>query len=155
MVRGCTNCGMPIKDEGTHNKDPWWMLKPQWLKDIEGYKELRNGEKIRITRMTKALQRRISVSPRSEAGRAMAKEILYLGKRYNLGVFGPGGRKPCSAKYDIDKYPWEQSISFKDYWERMVPYWWDNSWVPEGFWVKWKETPEHYVELVKERAKFQ
>ena len=150
--RVCRRCGSEdFEDVGVTNVDPWWMNQPRWLKDIRAYKSLRESEKNRLTRMNKALQVLIPISPRSEDGRAKAKDVLYLGARYRTGVFGAGGRKDCSAKYDIDKYPWEQSISFWSYWQTMKPDWWEDSWVPEGFWDKWDENGAHYVELARKR----
>jgi len=135
----CGKCGSTdIKDNGVTNPEPWWMI-PQWREDIKEYKARREHEKSRITRMGKALSVAIPGNSRDPAIRERKLEVLYLRDFYLDNVFGKGGRKPCSAKYDLDQYPWRQDITFRAYWKSRKPIWWHDEWIPEGFWADWEE----------------
>jgi len=144
MTARCRTCGSCDIDEGgpISNPEPWWV-QPQWLVDINAYKQERNVEKLRLKRMGKALQVAIPGSQSSAEWEAKAKEVLYLRDLYIHRIFGEGGPKPCSAKYDYAYYKWEKEEQarqpFKAFFLAARPAWYDLTWLPAGFWAQWGE----------------
>jgi hypothetical protein len=138
-VATCRQCGSnDIEDTGVTNPEPWWV-KPEWLENIEAYKQDRNVEKIRVTRLAKALSVAIPGDAHDPMIRAQKKDVLALGALYRVMVFGEGGAKPCGDKYNLSAYPWLTSAKFKPYWEQYKPAWYQDAWIPEGFWTEWGE----------------
>ncbi len=139
MVAKCRDCGSNnIEDTGVTNPEPWWV-KPQWLEDIEAYKQDRNAEKIRVTRLAKALSVAIPGDAHDAVIRAQKKDVLDLGKLYRVMVFGEGGEKPCGDKYNLSAYPWQTGAKFRSFWAQYKPAWYQDAWLPADFWASWGE----------------